>query len=114
MSAQWFMPAPCKHCPFRRDVKPFLRAERAADLAYATQNPYSSFDCHKTLDYDTEECEPEATERTLVCAGFLSMQLNETGEKAPEGFEPSDLAYADAWEMTAAYEEAEEEEEARA
>lgn len=109
MSDQWFMPAPCKHCPFRRDVKPFLRAERATDLAYATENPYNEFHCHKTLDYDRDDGEPEQTPDTLICAGFLSMQLRASEEEAPAGFVISDLAYEDAWEMIEAYEAAEDE-----
>ena len=40
-----FMKEPCKHCPFRRDVKPYLHPERAATIAYAAQNPYNSFYC---------------------------------------------------------------------
>ncbi|BAU93440.1 hypothetical protein MPPM_4835 [Methylorubrum populi] len=110
MSKPWFMAAPCKHCPFRRDVKPFLRPDRATELAYATENPYSEFYCHKTLDYDGDEGEPEATAGTLVCAGFLSMQLDATGHQAPEGFSPSPLAYGDRWEMIEACEEAAERE----
>lgn len=110
MSKPWFMAAPCKHCPFRRDVKPFLHPDRATDLAYSTENPYTDFLCHKTLDYDTDEGEPASTAHTLTCAGFLSMQVNATGRKAPEGFVPSPAAYGDRWEMIEAYEEASERE----
>jgi hypothetical protein len=48
------MKKPCQHCPFRRDVKPFLRPGRGKELAYHAQNPYNSFTCHKTLEHDEE------------------------------------------------------------
>lgn len=48
------MKAPCKHCPFRSDVKPYLTPHRREELAYAAQNPYNSFPCHKTTVSDEE------------------------------------------------------------
>lgn len=106
------MKQPCKHCPYRYDVKPFLRAERGAELAHHASNPYNSFSCHKTTeeDEDSEDGEMMVTENSLECAGFMSMQHNITGCSLPEGFEPSELAYSDTWEMIDAYEEQEENE----
>ena len=107
MSA-YFMKEPCANCPFRRDVRPFLRLERAEDLAYAATNPYSEFYCHKTLAHDDEDDETYVSNTSLICAGFLSMQINESGMKCPDGFSPSQIAYDDAYEMVAAYEDEEE------
>lgn len=103
-----YMKKPCKHCPFRRDVEPFLHPERAADIAYSAQNPYSDFPCHKTLDYncDSDDGEGAETENTKTCAGFLAMQINEGATEAPKGFVWPDNTYSDCWEMVDAYEEA--------
>lgn len=103
-----YMKKPCQHCPFRNDVKPFLHPERATDLAYASQNLYSSFSCHKTLEYD-EEGETYAGEESKECAGFLTLRA-QAGERIPEGFEPSwEICYIDPHEMSDAYAEAWEE-----
>lgn len=49
------MKKPCQHCPFKRDVRPFLHPDRAYEIASVSGNPYSSFPCHKTLEYDEED-----------------------------------------------------------
>ena len=101
-----FVKKPCKHCPYRRDVKPYLTPQRGLELAYHAQNPYNSFPCHKTTVSDDEfggdGTEMVAVETSKECAGFLSLVFFETGVK-PEGFEPSDLCYSDVWEMEDAY-----------
>ena len=100
-----FMKKPCSQCPYRKDVKPFLRAKRGEELAYHAHNPYNSFPCHKTLEHD-EEGEAMHHSGDKQCAGFLSLMHNETGETPydEDGFEPSPLAYEDSYEMTQAYE----------
>lgn len=97
------MKAPCKHCPFRSDVRPFLHPGRAEEIAYATENPYSSFPCHKTLEYDEGGEDLEETADSKTCAGFLTMQVNEGTVECPEGFEPSPKVYGDLYEMIDAY-----------
>lgn len=100
-----FVKVPCKHCPFRVDVKPYLHPERAADIAYASQNPYNSFSCHKTTEYNEDSEEMECTDKSKECAGFLTLRAQE-GEDIPEGFEPSwELVYTSILEMIDAYEE---------
>jgi hypothetical protein len=102
-----FCKKPCKHCPFRNDVKPFLHPDRAAEIAYAAENPYSSFPCHKTTEHDedSEDGEMLVTENSKECAGFLTLRA-QTGLAVPEGFEPSwEICYTDSWEMIDAYEE---------
>ena len=103
-----FVKIPCKHCPYRVDVKPFLTAERGEELAYHAQNPYNSFPCHKTTDSD-DEGETFCTEGTKECAGFLTLMHAELGgtDYDEDGFKPSyDLVYGESHEMAAAYEEA--------
>ncbi len=108
-----FVKKPCKHCPFRHDVKPFLTAERGTELAFHVQNPYNSFPCHKTTEFDEDanfgEGDMVVTEQSLECAGFLTLRAVELGEDTcPEGFIPSyDVVYPDSWDMVDAYEAAE-------
>ena len=103
-----FMKAPCQHCPFRRDVRPFLTTERAEDLAYNAENRYGSFPCHKTTESDdnSEDGEMMVVETTKECAGHLSMKYWANVETFydEDGFKPSDLCYSDSWEMIDAYE----------
>lgn len=104
----WFMKSPCKHCPFRRDVTPFLHPERGAELAYSADNPYNSFQCHKTTEAneDTEDGEMYATSDSKECAGFMTLQHIECGNELPEGFEPNyDIVYDSAFDMAQEYEE---------
>ncbi len=99
----WYMKKPCKHCPFRKDVKPFLHPDRAYQLAEAASNPFNSFTCHKTIDHD-DDGEGIITEVSKECAGFLTIRAQETERGLPEGFEPaSDDCYADTFAMEFAY-----------
>lgn len=104
-----FCKKPCKHCPYRNDVKPYLHPERGEELAYIVQSPYNTFFCHKTteVDEESEEGRMMATNESLLCAGFLTLQAQELGEDVmPEGFEPSyDIVYTNSWEMRDAYEQ---------
>lgn len=108
-----YMKQPCKNCPFRRDVKPFLTAERGEELAYAAQNPYNSFSCHKTTvsdeEFGGEGYEMVSTEHSKECAGFMTLQINE-GMECPEDFVTSKNVYGDTWEMIDAYADSDEEE----
>lgn len=62
---------PCKDCPFRNDIKPYLRPERYQQIL---ESP-GLFPCHKTVkhgetDDEDEEYSP-TSEGQKVCAGFL-------------------------------------------
>ena len=105
MSEDWYMKRPCAHCPFRRDVRPFLHPERAEQIAYSAQNPHSDFSCHKTIEHD-DDGEGYETEQSKTCAGFLAMQINDGGMDEPEGWEWSGDVHCDAGEMVDAYEAA--------
>lgn len=86
----------------------FLHPERAEQIAYAAQNPYTDFWCHKTTvndeEFGGEGTEMVATNKSKMCAGFLTLRA-QCGEAIPKGFEPSwDMCYIDAYEMVEAYE----------
>lgn len=61
---------PCNNCPFRNDITPFIRPERAEEILTSQ----GDFPCHKTTDIETDDdgetirsnqdCEHH-------CAGFL-------------------------------------------
>ena len=103
------MKVPCKTCPFRRDVTPFLRPGRVEQIAELPYNPYNDFTCHNTLDFEEDSegwAESVVTEKSLTCAGFLTLLYIEQGEDSvviPEGFKPSDLTYESAEDMIDAY-----------
>lgn len=102
-----YIKKPCQHCPFRTDVKPFLHPERGEELAYASQNRYQSFPCHKTtISLDNDEGSRGYDEGTKECAGFLTLKAQHCGDDdLPKGFKPSwELIYIDASEMAWAYE----------
>lgn len=104
-----FMSAPCQHCPFRRDVKPFLHPERAEEIALTAESMGGSFICHKTLERDEDEGELLAGENSKECAGALYMKKMAQGATYydDEGFEPkADWdCYEDSYEMHEAYQE---------
>ena len=71
------MTAPCSHCPFRTDVTPYLRADRAREIADGLTRLQGTFSCHKTVDTDDDDDDddephiPSADEQH--CAGALIM-----------------------------------------
>lgn len=107
MADDYFMKQPCKHCPFRRDVKPFLRPSRGEELAIHAANPYNTFPCHKTTvsdeEYGGDGTHNVANESSKECAGFMTLQINE-GAPIPEGFKPAyELVYSTYDDMIDAY-----------
>lgn len=97
------MKKPCKHCPFRSDVTPFLHPDRADEISCAASNPYSEFHCHTTTEYDEDGDDMVATGDSKICAGFLAMQINEAGIDAPDDFKFPSNVYSDSYEMVEAY-----------
>lgn len=66
---------PCDNCPFRTDIKPYLRRDRAVEIVQNLGR--GTFSCHKTIDYDALEDNdpsevPGPTEKQ--CAGAMIMQ----------------------------------------
>jgi hypothetical protein len=103
----WFMKKPCKNCPYRKDVRPFLTPERGEDLAVHSCNKYNSFTCHQTLDND-DDGDTVVVAESLECAGYMTMQCLNEGDDNLHGeeFTPSyDLVYEDMYDMIAAYED---------
>lgn len=103
-----FVKKPCQHCPFRVDVKPYLHPARAEEIAYHTQNKYNSFPCHVTTESDenSDSGERMITDKSLECAGFLTLRAQE-GIPVPANFKPAfDLVYPGISEMIEAYAEA--------
>ncbi len=107
----YYMKKPCQHCPFRRDVTPFLHPDRAYEIASIASNPYSTFTCHKTLE-DNEDYDEDygsiliAGEASKECAGFLTMRAGVTDRGIPDGFEPDwQGCYDDIFDMEFAYQE---------
>ncbi len=59
---------PCPKCPFRTDVKPFLRHERVVEMAHEIQSG-SEFPCHETTEHGDEHT--YATVDSKHCAGAM-------------------------------------------
>lgn len=107
-----FVSKPCPHCPYRRDITPYLTYERGEELAYLAENPYNSFTCHLTTVEDeySDEGNMLVTENSKECAGLLTMRAIELGEdnvfECSEGFKPAyDIIYDGRYGMLDAYEE---------
>ena len=69
---------PCNNCPFRTDVTPYIRHERAEEIADAITRRQGTFSCHKTIDHDDEEDDEAAgnhvpSKDEQHCAGALIM-----------------------------------------
>lgn len=68
---------PCPHCPFRRDIEPFLSAERAEEIADALE--HHTFACHETV----HKAQPRDARgrflptETSHCAGVLIIMQRE-------------------------------------
>lgn len=64
---------PCKDCPFRNDIHPFLSRERAEEIASSLER--HTFPCHKTVDYshDDDEGAGRVHSNSQHCAGAMIM-----------------------------------------
>ena len=61
---------PCPKCPFRRDVKPYLRRDRAQEIADGLTRQQQTFACHLTVKHD-DDGEPRYGPHEQHCAGAL-------------------------------------------
>lgn len=107
-----FMKKACPNCPFKKDVKPYIRMSRAEDIAYNADNPYGTFPCHCTTTQD--ENENEWGDHGFVdqhkekqCAGHLTIQFhaNDGTFYDEEGFKPDPDCFEDSFGMIQHYEE---------
>lgn len=65
---------PCKKCPFRTDVTPYLRPSRAREIAKSIREG-AEFPCHETTVPDPDnDAENIATSSSQACAGALIIQ----------------------------------------
>lgn len=79
MSNMKVRPSPCEHCPFRKDVQPFLRVFRAREIMWFVKTG-GQFPCHETTDH-SEEAQNRYIEedvyyntgRELECAGAATL-----------------------------------------
>lgn len=62
---------PCKSCPFRSDVRPFLHIARVLGIIKAP-----AFACHNTVEYG-EEGDANVVERSKQCAGRAIMLMRD-------------------------------------
>lgn len=68
---------PCKDCPFRTDIHPYLNADRVREITDALMTGNSTFACHETTEYNEEEGDMASTKDSSHCAGamiFLEVQ----------------------------------------
>lgn len=63
---------PCKDCPFRTDVTPYLTARRVREITGALIRRDQTFACHKTIKSD-EDGDTYATGESQHCAGATIM-----------------------------------------
>lgn len=61
---------PCKDCPFRSDVRPYLTTRRVREIIAGLIGAQATFACHKTTKCD-DEGETIETRKTEHCAGAL-------------------------------------------
>ena len=67
---------PCKSCPFRTDIEPFLHPGRVEEITDQILHRDCSFACHNTLEHD-EDGETKIHSGSQHCAGamiFLELQ----------------------------------------
>lgn len=91
----------CGLCPYSRKGTLYLHPDRAQELAFAAENPFNDFVCHKTGE--TREGrfgmdEIVRGEKSLTCAGFYALQATVNG-CTPEIVIDADDHFEDSWDM---------------
>ena len=61
--------APCAHCPFRSDIRPYLRKDRVREIQRSLV--LAEFPCHETTTHSAEDGEAVRTGNEAHCAGAL-------------------------------------------
>ena len=63
---------PCKECPFRTDIKPFLHPDRVREILDGITSGDKTFTCHKTAKFDDDgERVLYGSPQDQHCAGAL-------------------------------------------
>lgn len=96
---------PCANCPFRKGVGEnfMLHRERLTEIFEAV-----AFQCHKTVDYSTDDERPQPGEKPQQCAGLMSLlhredrpnQIMQVGERLGH-FHPDRLEHDAVYETIA-------------
>ena len=68
------MTKPCANCPFRNDIKPYLRSDRVREIERSLVR--AEFPCHKTTDHD-DSGDQVPTGHETHCAGALILMEKE-------------------------------------
>lgn len=92
---------PCANCPFRKDQGHLfgLGRERLTEIFNAV-----AFQCHKTVDYKTEDGEGSPGDKPQQCAGLMSIlhragrpnQIMQVGERLGY-FDPGKLDHSECY-----------------
>ena len=75
--------APCKDCPFRNDIEPFLTKGRAQEIVEGITDLQGTFACHKTTKpSDDDDCEMLVVKKSEHCAGAMILleKLNQPNQ----------------------------------
>lgn len=71
------MTTPCPKCPFMADIKPFLRRDRAREIAEALFPQQQTFACHVTVEHDADgEHVMRADEQHCAGAAIVLERMN--------------------------------------
>jgi hypothetical protein len=97
------MNPPCKACPFRKDVRPYISAARGLALAMLTRRRDGKFWCHETVDYNYGPRSKKHMANATLCRGFAILRAQESGNRFVAA---DDLVYGSMGEMMMAYSEA--------
>ncbi len=69
------MTTPCDKCPFRSDIRPFLRPERVREIEGSLVR--AEFPCHKTTEHDADGEYVRDIPKEIHCAGALILMEKE-------------------------------------
>jgi len=73
------MSAPCEHCPYRKDVTPYLTPQRGLELAMLTRRRDAAFHCHESTFGPRGGRRPKRLWR--LCIGFAMLRAQEAGNR---------------------------------
>lgn len=79
LARRYSLRTPCRRCPFRVDVEPYLRTERAEEIARSLHEG-AEFFCHETTETVTTEDGDETRAegpRSRFCAGAMATMERE-------------------------------------
>jgi hypothetical protein len=69
------MVRPCEKCPFRKDIRAYLRKGRVIEIVSALKNG-GTFACHETVHLNDDGDPVQPTPEEQFCAGAMVMLEN--------------------------------------